>query len=581
MSSLSGFAGEDVLSSRPARRQLTIKREGQPSSSRNNWTPPPTPDHAPAIPAYGPAPRVQLSAKQQEAYDLAMAGGNIFFTGPAGCGKSTLIRALIPGMQNQGKRVRILAPTGKAAILIGGSTIHSYLGLNQMTWNKPITFLENKARAPWMRQRMRDTDVLFIDEVSMVENELLERMDRMMRAGRGSWRPFGGVQLIFSGDFCQLGPVEPFKHCLVCGRFREIVDFKTWYQCKTHDFVDAVDRWAFRSSAWEESDLKHILLSEVHRQTDDDFKQILFKLWLGKQLKTAEQSLLTDHEFTGRNAVRLFSTRREVSEVNAAEFRRLPGTAVKYSAYDDFFHNKEHKWLEKKKERSSDGDHLMALLDHRYEAYLELKVGIPVVLLANLDVENGLVNDSTGKVVAFRRHSDAEMPKPSQHRDHNAYDIDDRNERVVSTSVPVAGGSHVILRYEQAKKFINRTADQSWPVVKFDNGRTVPIYANCDVQELGDDEPYSLLTRTQIPLHAAWAMTIHKAQGMTLPSVQVDISKTCEQGQVYVALSRAPTLAGLKVLGMRMGYACGSGHPEVHEWLWDKFEELRGALAEE
>ncbi|KAK5136421.1 hypothetical protein LTR08_003066 [Meristemomyces frigidus] len=132
---------------------------------------------------------------------------------------------------------------------------------------------------------------------------------------------------------------------------------------------------------------------------------------------------------------------------------------------------------------------------------------------------------------------------------------------ILTTAVPTVGGSHFMLRYEQAK-------------------RTVTIYANCDVQELGDEEPYSLLTRTQIPLHAAWAMTVHRAQGATLPSVEVNISKTFEQGQVYAALSRTPTLAGLKVLGMYRGYACGSGHPEVHEWLWENFEELREALDE-
>lgn len=580
MSSISGFAGEDVLTSGHARRQLTVKREGHPSSSGHQQTPPPTPDHAPLIPAYAAAPRIKLSAKQQEAYDLAMAGKNIFFTGPAGCGKSTLVRALIPGIQDQGKRVRILAPTGKAALLVGGSTIHSYLSLKQEHWSKPLYALENLARAPWMRQRMKDTDVLFIDEISMVENEMLERMDHMMRAARGgkdSKEPFGGVQLIFCGDFCQLGPVSPFKHCLDCGKLREVVDFRTRHKCRTHGTVEAVNKWAFCAPAWEKAKFEHILLSEVHRQIDDDYKAILYKLWLGKQLTTAEQSLLTDHEFTGQISVKLFCTRPEVANVNAVELRSLAGKRVRYSALDRFKHNPAHRWL-KAKDNADDSKHLLALQEHRYEAFLDLKIDMPVILLVNLDVDNGLVNGSTGKIIGFRQYDEAELPKPTQRYDAQPIEIDDRNERLVSANAPTLGGSHFILRYEQAKKFITQAAQQVWPIVRFDNGRTVTIYATCDVQELGDEEPYSLLMRTQIPLQAAWAMTVHKAQGMTLPSVEVNISKTFEQGQVYVALSRTPTLAGLKVEGMRKGYACGSGHPEVLEWLWEKLPELRAVL---
>ena len=272
------------------------------------------------------------------------------------------------------------------------------------------------------------------------------------------------------------------------------------------------------------------------------------------------------------NPIRLFCTRREVEQVNGAELLKVPGKAVRYSALDRFHLAKGHeKYLSCKNEKvRGDRDHLLAQTEHRYETILSLKKDMPVILLTNIDVERGLVNGAQGKIVGFKEYDEADMPRLVNF-DSSQYSVDDRNERLVSTGVPTTGGSHFLLRHDQVQEFIDCADRQCWPVVEFENGETTPIHAICDVQELGEDEPYSLLLRTQIPLQAAWAITIHKAQGMTLTSVEVDVSRTFEEGQVYVALSRASTLGGLKVKGMRTGFACDSGNAEVHEWLWGSF----------
>ena len=166
-------------------------------------------------------------------------------------------------------------------------------------------------------------------------------------------------------------------------------------------------------------------------------------------------------------------------------------------------------------------DPLKTLADHRFGEQLSLKVGTLVILLHNLDHDHGLVNGSQGKVVGFRSEDEF---KPRE-----------------------LVGAHKQLRTEQEKLYTEALAEKEWPVVKFNNGLERVIRAHCQLSELGQEKPYSLMGRTQVPLLHAWAMTVHKAQGMTLERAEVDLSRSFEREMVYVALSRAKTLAGLRV----------------------------------
>ncbi|KAE9566434.1 hypothetical protein CGMCC3_g17395 [Colletotrichum fructicola] len=153
--------------------------------------------------------------------DLAMQGHNLFITGSGGCGKSVLVRALYRTLaaryQVMNKMVHLLAPTGQASINIGGRTTYNYAGWTPEDAKKPLDgpgSVIKKARGQRIFRRYCNTQVLIIDEISMVENQFFQRLSRVMSVIRNDPRPFGGVQIIVVGDFCQLPPVKPFQYCL-------------------------------------------------------------------------------------------------------------------------------------------------------------------------------------------------------------------------------------------------------------------------------------------------------------------------------------------------------------------------------
>ncbi|RYP50182.1 hypothetical protein DL768_004238 [Monosporascus sp. mg162] len=160
-----------------------------------------------------------------------------------------------------------------------------------------------------------------------------------------------------------------------------------------------------------------------------------------------------------------------------------------------------------------------------------------VVLLANLDLGKGLCNGSQGIVRGFERVDPATIPIPKSN-------IDGQSEHL-------ACGDGGQLNEKQINLFIKDTGQREklYPIVQFHNGETRMIYPDCCIAEVGDGRPYSLVCRTQLPLAPAWAMTIHKSQGMILDRVIIDVSKAFVEGQVYVALSRARSLKGLKIEG--------------------------------
>lgn len=285
------------------------------------------------------------------------------------------------------------------------------------------------------------------------------------------------------------------------------------------------DKWAFRSNAWEECKFKHINLSNIHRQSDEVFIKVLQKLRTGNALTETDRKLLLDHPCDINNAIKLFPTRDEVRRINQTEFAKLKTVKHEYTCLDHFWWNKEkHPHLESKGRRSPVDNSLDALREHRLETLVEYKKDMLVVLLVNLDQSAGLVNGSQGRIVGFEPYSESKLPKAnresggmSRPTKSSLAKFGSPQGKRGSGDGPVEGelrGDYAILREGQIRWFINhpRNKSKKWPIVEFDNGVKRTIYADCQVNELGDERDYTLLARTQIPLAAAWAMTIHKSE---------------------------------------------------------------------
>ncbi|RYP07581.1 hypothetical protein DL764_002408 [Monosporascus ibericus] len=527
-------------------------------------------DHAPE-PSTNQLP---LSPEQHALIDLILTGRNVFYTGAAGTGKSTVLRAAVERLRHLGRRVQVVAPTGRAALAVNGTTTWSYAGWTPSAHARPLNVLRQWSIDEKNIYRLAKTDVLVIDEISMVENHHLERLSEIMKEARGhadwdlGWdhvqnirqSAFGGCQIIATGDFSQLPPVCPFQHCIECGSplLKELRPGETTYRCPSgHGNWPDSYKWAFQSEVWDNARFAHVELRQVHRQAGDAlFIKILNRVRSGK-LTYHDVMVLTDPSRKTKdltNAVRLYPTRSEVAQYNADKLRELKTPPYHFVARDSFLWNgAAHPHLRTHGERRADGT-LAALREHKYEPFLRLKVGMPVVLVSNISISRGLVNGSQGVVIDFAPVDGGDILL----------------HRKKSKAGPKSAYISNIIDDELFQYATSTQAIRALPVVRFDNGVKQVIHPDCWDHEVGNEalsantelDTYSrdmdkflrrpapsVLCRTQIPLIAGWAMSIHKAQGMTLGKVIVDLTRAFEEGQVYVALSRARSLDGLKIEG--------------------------------
>jgi ATP-dependent DNA helicase PIF1 len=361
-----------------------------------------------AVPAYGKGPKLrydELDEDQKRVVNLATRKRtNICCVGGAGTGKSETCEIIVDEFTKTRIRVAIVAPSGTAAVNVRAQTLHSFFGLGAST-TRGIDQLVKDMR-PTTKERIDRTDVLIIDEISMVSYETFDRIDRLARAARDEpKKPFGGMQLIVFGDFCQLPPVKPYENCFQCGKERKLVTSgrrkrdgaspKVW-RCPenaAHGDIPQGDKmWSFKSLAWRSMQFVDVPLTHIHRQHDPDFLAILANVRYGKPFTPAEVDLLMSHECDVTNAVELASARDRVKSTNNERFKKLPGTAHRYQCQDDFIWQRDlHPELDHIRHiniqttddtiRVSSG-----LRDHQYEETVQLKPGQPVILQKNIDV---------------------------------------------------------------------------------------------------------------------------------------------------------------------------------------------------
>jgi ATP-dependent DNA helicase PIF1 len=315
---------------------------------------------------------IKLNDQQHRAYELIRDGHNVFLTGSAGTGKSVVIN-YYKDRHSIWKKIAITSTTGVSALVIGGSTLHSYLGIG--LGNDTVDKLYNKIiKRPAMKKRWKNLEVLIIDEVSMLSPELFDKLEvlaRMIRKIRNVPDcPFGGIQLVLTGDFLQLPVVKS-------------------------------DNFVFESESWNKCIDHTIYLTEIMRQKDIEFQTVLNEIRFGivsdkgKRLLSSriKKNLMND---LGIRPTRIYTTNESVDVLNSNELDKL-NLSENYFEYDmDLLFTDTNL-------TARDRDNYTEKFAKNCIAPINLKLclGAQVMLLYNLSVDEGLVNGSRGIVVEF------------------------------------------------------------------------------------------------------------------------------------------------------------------------------------
>ncbi|KAI1389706.1 uncharacterized protein F4822DRAFT_210719 [Hypoxylon trugodes] len=327
------------------------------------------------------------------------------------------------------------------------------------------------------------------------------------------------------------------------------------YFCEYHDCFCAKKKWAFQCRAWERCNFFHYELKTIHRQRDQIFTGILQKIRVGDALSYGQTNLFMNHVSAVENTTRIVPTDGEAREINQCKFGQLNTELVTYKCLDNFQWNKKrHPNLESKGTRLEDGS-LLALSHHRCERQLELKPGTYVVYIGS----NKPLKSTQGVIREFRPFDTKNPP----------YSEPGKKRLFAPRGLCEA---HVPVWDSQIHKYIDSAEKKMWPVVEFLDGKTEVIYAECEFLNVGNTMPYSTLTRTQIPLVPAWSMSVNQCLSLTLDRIIVDLSKAWEEGQLYMALSRASALKGLRVEGDPKDLVAGKGgNPDAKDF-YDSFD---------
>lgn len=386
----------------------------------------------------------------------------MFLTGEPGAGKTYVLNEYIAWLEAAGLAVAVTASTGIAATHVGGMTIHSWsgIGVRDTLTRYDLDQITQKEK---LVKRFTKAQVLVIDEISMLDGTVLDMVDLVLKTTRQSGEAFGGLQVVFVGDFFQLPPVT--KH-------------------------GQMMRYAFQSRAWENARPLCCYLTEQWRHEDEMLAGLLSAIRRG-EVEEDHYTLLAEQieiAYEGIVPTRLYTHNADVDSVNLEQLRSLPGYGRTFTM-------------------TSKGSRPMVeslMRNCLSPEALTLKEEAMVMCTKN-NFEAGYVNGTLGRVVGF-------------------------------------------------------DADDGFPKIETADGRRITMRpADWEVQ----DEGKVLAAVSQVPLRLAWAITVHKSQGMSLDAAEVDLSRAFVYGQGYVALSRVRTLAGLRVLGV--GATALSVDPRVIE----------------
>ncbi|MDZ4226920.1 MAG: PIF1 family DEAD/DEAH box helicase [Patescibacteria group bacterium] len=386
---------------------------------------------------------------QGEALTILKTGANVFLTGEPGSGKTHTINLYVEWLRERGVEPSVTASTGIAATHVGGMTIHSWsgIGIKRDVSDYDIELISSREKTA---KRLIHAKVLIIDEISMLDAATLDSVDRVLRTLRRrpmlEEEPFGGLQVVFVGDFFQLPPVSR----------------------------EGEASFAFESRAWKEAHTVACYLSEQHRQEDADFLDLLSAMRQGAFTSAHRTRLRARSGINPKKevATRLYTHNENVDRVNKESLAKIEESTHVF-------------------QMTSRGP--KALVDSLKAQCLspetlELKKGASVMFTRN-NFDAGYVNGTLGTV-----------------------------EKFGSTGNPVVKTRAGLITAEPAE----------WAI---------------------QDGAKVLARVVQMPLRLAWAITVHKSQGMSLDAAIIDLSQAFEFGQGYVALSRVRTMSGLFLEG--------------------------------
>lgn len=387
--------------------------------------------------------------KQRDALTHLKEGENIFLTGAAGTGKTFVLEKFIRWARTHDKEVAVTASSGVAATHLSGTTVHSWSGI-MLKDSLTESDIKKMMRKPYLREHIISTDVLIIDEISMLHAYQLDLINKVCKQFRRDIRPFGGMQVILSGDFFQLPPVKQ-------GR-------------KGSGFPD----FAIHSRAWAELGLRVCYLTEHYRHQDLKYLTLLNRI-RQERCGPADIAALNGRRDVQLSShikpVKIFTHTMDVDTLNASELATLRHRARRYTM------------------RSSGAEPLVQQLQKNCLAPAELLLKQDaVVMFVKNNFDLGYVNGTMGIVTDFD--------------------------------------------------------DDGFPIVETVHGDTVAVRpASWTIEE----QDGVVAEIEQLPLRLAWAITVHKSQGMSIDLAEIDLGKTFEYGMGYVALSRVRSFDGLRL----------------------------------
>lgn len=294
----------------------------------------------------------KLTEKQQECLNIMRSGKNIFVTGPAGCGKSFLIKYY---KEFVNPNAPLTSTTGISAIQVQGSTVHSYLGIG--IGDDDVDGLFNKIKLFKKGPVWKSLETLIIDEISMMDPCLFDKLEEIARRFKNCEKPFGGIQIILVGDFAQLPCINESK------------------------------KFCFHAKSWSKVVTNVVYMPEIIRQSDPEFTRLLCKIRMNEDFdESAIEKCFRPYDTDQIEPVKLFAVNRKVDHINKVNLTKM-------LSKNDAHHFKAFVSLTK--------DPQKILRNMNIVENLVLCVGLKVMLSVNVDVNSGYVNGSVGAIESF------------------------------------------------------------------------------------------------------------------------------------------------------------------------------------